>query len=161
MPGNNPKTNSFLIFQSAAIALSCIWGEVESQRIADHLFEGLVNGDWMIRTGRRSGGYFLRTGHCTSDRAQSCHIPTASRSAQLHNVDPLFKGFSAIYHQKGWVFVNAASDINERNYHIHLLTFHWGCTRFILVQVRWLHGLQQLIFEALLPFGDDEELFQE
>src|SRR5690606_34526245 len=125
MPKKQPKNQLSLDFSVRGNRIVLHLGQVESQRLADHLFMGLVNGDWMIEP----AGEVADVSYAQDIVHQIGHklpYPEGIKIAQLHNVDLAFKGFSAIFRQKGWVFVNAASEINERNYHIHLLTVSLG-----------------------------------
>lgn len=134
-------------------------GQVESQRLADQLFEGLVNGEWMIEP----AGAVADISYAQDIVHQIGHklpYPEGIKIAQLHNAAPNFKGFSAIYKQKGWVFVNAASEVNERNYHIHLLTVSLGLQTLYTNATSLASRAEQLIFEALLPFEEVESFFR-
>ncbi len=135
-------------------------GQTESQRSANQLFEGLVNGEWVIEP----AGEVADVSYAQDIVHQIGHklpYPEGIKIAQLHNIDPIFKGFSCMYHQKGWVFVNAASEINERNYHIHLLTVSLGLHSSYANPVSLANRSEQLIFEALLPYKDVESFFRE
>lgn len=135
-------------------------GQVESQRVADQLFEGLVNGDWVIEP----AGEVADVSYAQDIVHQIGHklpYPEGIKIAQLHHIDPAFKGFSCIFHQKGWVFVNAASEINERNYHIHLLTVSLGLHSSYVSAESLAARSEQLIFEALLPYKDVESFFRD
>lgn len=159
MPKKQPKNQLLLDFSVRGNRIVLHLGQVESQRIADQLFEGLVNGEWMIEP----AGEVADISYAQDIVHQIGHklpYPEGVKIAQLHNVDPLFKGFSAIYHQKGWVFVNAASDINERNYHIHLLTVSLGLQTIYSSTASLAARSEQLIFEALLPFAEVESFFR-
>ncbi|MDR6803533.1 hypothetical protein J2Y45_000803 [Dyadobacter sp. BE34] len=159
MARKQPKNQLLLDYSVRGNRIVLHLGQVESQRIADHLFEGLVNGDWMIEP----AGEVADISYAQDIVHQIGHklpYPDGIKIAQLHNVDPLFKGFSAIYHQKGWVFVNAASDINERNYHIHLLTVSLGLHTIYANTASLAARSEQLIFEALLPFEEVESFFR-
>ena len=159
MPKKQPKNQLLLDFSVRGNRIVLHLGQVESQRIADQLFEGLVSGDWMIEP----AGEVADISYAQDIVHQIGHklpYPEGIKIAQLHNVDPHFKGFSAIYHQKGWVFVNAASEINERNYHIHLLTVSLGLQTIYASTTSLANRSEQLIFEALLPFDEVESFFR-
>jgi hypothetical protein len=158
-PESNPKTSFSLIFQSAETGSFCILDKLKASVLHDQLFEGLVNGEWMIEP----AGEVADISYAQDIVHQIGHklpYPEGVKIAQLHNVDPLFKGFSAIYRQKGWVFVNAASEINERNYHIHLLTVSLGLHTLYSNTNSLAARSEQLIFEALLPFEEVESFFR-
>ena len=135
-------------------------GQIECQRAADQLFDELVNGDWVIEP----AGEVADVSYAQDIVHQIGHklpYPEGIKIAQLHNIDSSFKGFSAMYHQKGWVFVNATSEINERNYHIHLLTVSLGLHSSYANPVSLANRSEQLIFDALLPFKDVESFFRD
>jgi hypothetical protein len=159
MARKQPKNQLLLDFSVRGNRIVLHLGQVESQRVADQLFEGLVNGEWMIEP----AGEVADISYAQDIVHQIGHklpYPEGVKIAQLHNVDPLFKGFSAIYRQKGWVFVNAASEINERNYHIHLLTVSLGLHTLYSNTNSLAARSEQLIFEALLPFEEVESFFR-
>jgi hypothetical protein len=134
-------------------------GQIESQKSADRLFEGLVHGDWVIEP----AGEVADVSYAQDIVHQIGHklpYPEGIKIAQLHNIDPVFKGFSCMYHQKGWVFVNAASEINERNYHIHLLTVSLGLHSAYSTPASLARRSEQLIFDALLPYKEVESFFR-
>ncbi|MCF2503400.1 hypothetical protein L0663_08445 [Dyadobacter sp. CY107] len=159
MGKKQPKNQLLLDFSVRGNRIVLHLGQVESQRLADQLFEGLVNGDWMIEP----AGEVADISYAQDIVHQIGHklpYPEGIKIAQLHNVDPAFKGFSAIFRQKGWVFVNAASEINERNYHIHLLTVSLGLQTLYANTMSLAARSEQLIFDALLPFEDVESFFR-
>ncbi|MCF0039060.1 hypothetical protein [Dyadobacter fanqingshengii] len=159
MGKKQPKNQLLLDFSVRGHRIVLHLGQVESQRLADQLFEGLVNGDWMIEP----AGEVADISYAQDIVHQIGHklpYPEGIKIAQLHNVDPAFKGFSAIFRQKGWVFVNAASEINERNYHIHLLTVSLGLQTLYANTMSLAARSEQLIFDALLPFEDVESFFR-
>ncbi|MCE6988212.1 hypothetical protein [Dyadobacter sp. CY323] len=159
MARKQPKNQLLLDFSVRGNRIVLHLGQVESQRLADQLFEGLVNGDWMIEP----AGEVADISYAQDIVHQIGHklpYPEGVKIAQLHNVDPNFKGFSAIYRQKGWVFVNASSEINERNYHIHLLTVSLGLHTLYYNVNSLAARSEQLIFEALLPYKEVESFFR-
>ncbi len=160
MPKKQPKNQLPLDFSVRGNRIILHLGQVESQRAADNLFDGLVNGEWMIEPAGEVAdiSYAQDIVHHIGHKLP---YPEGIKIAQLHNVDQVFKGFSAIYRQKGWVFVNAASEINERNYHIHLLTVTLGLSSSYPNPVSLANRAEQLIFEALMPFHDVESFFRD
>jgi hypothetical protein len=159
MAKRQPKNQLLLDFSVRGNRIVLHLGQVESQKLANQLFDGLVNGDWMIEP----AGEVADISYAQDIVHQIGHTlpyPEGIKIAQLHNVDPQFKGFSAIYRQKGWVFVNAASEINERNYHIHLLTVSLGLHTLYANPVSLAARSEQLIFEALMPYKEVESFFR-
>jgi hypothetical protein len=160
MPRKQPKNQLPLDFSVRGNRIILHLGQVESQKAADNLFDGLVNGEWMIEP----AGEVADISYAQDIVHQIGHklpYPEGIKIAQLHNVSEVFKGFSAIYRQKGWVFVNAKSEINERNYHIHLLTVSLGLNSSYTSPVSLANRSEQLILDALLPFVDVEIFFSD
>lgn len=160
MARKQPKNQLPLDFSVRGNRIVLHLGQVESQRVSDQLFDGLVNGEWMIEP----AGEVADVSYAQDIVHQIGHklpYPEGIKIAQLHNVDPIFKGFSAIYRQKGWVFVNAASEINERNYQIHLLTVSLGLNMSYPNPVSLASRAEQLIFDALLPYREVESFFRD
>ena len=159
MPRKQPKNQLPLDFSVRGNRIVLHLGQVESVRAADELFQGLVDGEWMIEP----AGEVADISYAQDIVHQIGHklpYPEGIKIAQLHQVNEPFKGFSAIYRQKGWVFVNAASDINERNYQIHLLTVSLGLSSLYPSVSSLAARSEQLIFEALLPYSDVESFFR-
>jgi hypothetical protein len=159
MAKKQPKNQLTLDFSVRGNRMILQLGQVESKRSADQLFEGLVAGHWVIEPAGEVAdiSYAQDLVHQIGHRLP---YPEGVKIAQLHRVDPAFKGFSAIYRQKGWVFVNAASEFNERNYHIHLLTVSLGLHTLYSSTASLAVRSEQLIFEALLPYKEVETFFR-
>ena len=160
MPRKHPKNQLPLDFSVRGNRIVLHLGQVESQRSADALFDGLINGDWMIEPAGEAAdiSYAQDIVHQIGHKLP---YPEGIKIAQLHHVDDVFKGFSAIYRQKGWVFVNAKEDINERNYQIHLLTVSLGLSSSYPTTASLANRAEQLIFEALLPYSEVESFFRD
>jgi hypothetical protein len=160
MARKQPKNQLPLDFSVRGNRIVLHLGQVESQRVADELFERLLKGEWLIEP----AGEVADISYAQDIVHQIGHklpYPEGIKIAQLHHVDATFKGFSAIYRQKGWVFVNAASEINERNYHIHLLTVSLGLNTSYANPASLAARAEQLIFDALLPVAEVESFFRD
>jgi len=127
--------------------------------MADRLFEGLVNGDWMIEPAGEAADISYAQ-EIIQQIGHKLAYPEVIKIAQMRNADPLFQGFSAIYNQMGWIFVNASSDINERNYNIHLLAVSLGLHTSYANPETLLQRSEKLIFDVLLPFKEVESFFR-
>jgi hypothetical protein len=160
MARKQPKNQLPLDFSVRGNRIVLQLGQTESQREADRLFDSLVNGEWMIEPAGESAdiSYAQDIVHHIGHQLP---YPEGIKIAQLHHVDPIFKGFSAIFRQKGWVFVNASSDVNERNYHIHLLTVSLGLNTTYSNPDSLANRAEQLIFDALLPYREVESFFRD
>lgn len=134
-------------------------GQKESRQSADEIFNGLLNAEWQIEP----AGEVADVSYAQDIVHQIGHrlpYPDTIRIAQLHQVENSFKGFSAIYRQKGWVFVNAKTEINERNYHIHLLTVSLGLSSSYSSVTSLASRAEQLVFDALLSYKEVESFFR-
>lgn len=159
MPRKQPKNQLPLDYSVRGNRIVLHLGQIENMRVAETLFEGLVNGEWVIEP----AGEVADISYAQDIVHQIGHklpYPDGIKIAQLHGVDESFKGFSAIYHQKGWVFVNAKTDINERNYQIHLLTVSLGLSSAYPSKTSLARRSEQLVFDALLPYADVESFFR-
>lgn len=159
MPRKQPKNQLPLDFSVRGNRIVLHLGQIENQRSADALFDGLVNGEWMIEPAGEAAdiSYAQDIVHQIGHKLP---YPEGIKIAQLHFAEDVFKGFSAIYRQKGWVFVNAKADINERNYQIHLLTVSLGLSSSYPTTSSLANRAEQLIFEALLPYAEVESFFR-
>lgn len=133
-------------------------GQVESQQAADHIFQDLLAGKWMIEPAGEVADV-----SSAQDIIRHLNLrlpyPEVVKVAQLHGVGDAFTGFAAFYRQKGWVFVNALSDANERCYHTYLLTIALGLYPSYPSPVALAERAEQLVFETLLPPKDVNSFF--
>ena len=159
MSKRQPKNQLPLDFSVRGNRIVLHLGQIESQKSANALFEGLVEGEWMIEPAGEAAdiSYAQDIVHQIGHKLP---YPEGIKIAQLHNADEVFKGFSAIYRQKGWVFVNAALEINERNYYIHLLTVSLGLSGSYTNKASLAARSEHLIFDALLPYTEVESFFR-
>ena len=136
------------------------WGQAESQQKADQLFEGLVRGEWRVEPAGE-GADISPAQEIIQLIGHRLPYPETIKIAQLHQVDDNFVGFSAIYHQKGWVFINAHADANDRHYHACLLTASLGLYTAYTDPATLEARTEQLIVEKLLPASDVSSFFRE
>ncbi len=159
MPRKQPKNQLSLDYSVGGNRIILHLGQIENMRVADSLFERLIKGEWVIEP----AGEIADISYAQDIVHQLGHklpYPEGIKIAQLHDVDISFKGFSAIYHQKGWVFVNAKTDINERNYQIHLLTVSLGLNSAYPSKTSLARRSEQLVFDALMPYAEVESFFR-
>lgn len=159
MPKKQPANQLPLDFSIRGNRIVLNLGQVENQKVAASIFQSLLNGEWMIEPAGEVAdiSYAQDIVHHIGHKLP---YPEGIKIAQLHHVDEHFKGFSAIYRQKGWVFVNANSDINERNYQIHLLTVSLGLSSAYTSASSLAARSEQLVFDALLSYTDVESFFR-
>jgi hypothetical protein len=145
-----PKNQLPLDFSVRGDRILLTLGQVESQNAAEQLFEDLLDGKWMIEPAGE-------VADVSSAKDIIRHInlrlpyPEVVQIAQLHGVEEPFKGMAALYHQKGWVFVNALSDANERCYHTYLLTIALGLHPSYPSPATLAERAEQLVFDTMLP----------
>lgn len=159
MPRKPPKNQLPLDYSVRGDRIILHLGETEGQQAGNRLFEGLINGDWMIEPAGEAADISYAQ-DVINQIGHKLSYPEVIKIAQLRNAESLFKGFSAIYRQKGWVFVNAASDVNERNYYIHLLTVSLGLHTSYANPETLLQRSEKLIFDVMLPFKEVESFFR-
>jgi len=80
--------------------------------------------------------------------------PETVKIARLYNHPPEFLGFSAIYDQKGWVFVNAESDSYDRRFAIYFLVATLGLYSTYTNEDALRQRAEQLVMEVLMPEKD-------
>jgi hypothetical protein len=135
-------------------------GQVESQQEAEKLFEELVEGQWMIEPAGEVAD--VSSAH---DIIRHLNVklpfPEVVKVAQLHQVGEVFTGLTAIFRQKGWVFVNALADANERFYHTYLLTAALGLHPSYANPDSLAERAEQLVFCTLLPEEEVKSFFHE
>lgn len=125
-------------------------GQVESQQAAEVLFNDLVAGTWLIEPAGEVADVSSAQ-DIINNIGLKLPYPETVKVAQLHGIGTLFTGFSAVFRQKGWVFVNAQADANERCYHTYLLTVSLGLSRSYPNPVSLAQRAEQLVFETQLP----------
>lgn len=145
-----PKNQLPLDYSAHCDRLVLTLGQVESQRAAEALFNDMVVGRWLIEPAGE-------VADVSSAQDIIDHIglklpyPETVKVAQLHGLSDVFTGFSAVFRQKGWVFVDAGADANERCYHTYLLTASLGLSRTYPNPISLAQRAQQVVFETQLP----------
>ncbi|WP_247236925.1 hypothetical protein [Telluribacter sp. SYSU D00476] len=160
MAKRQPKNQLPLDFSVRGDRIVLHWGQAESQQQADQLFEGLVHGEWRVEPAGE-GADISSAQEIIQLIGHRLPYPETIKIAHLHQVDDNFIGFSAIYHQKGWVFVNAHADANDRHYHACLLTASLGLYTAYTDPATLVARTEQLIVDKLLPASDVSSFFRE
>ncbi len=133
-------------------------GQIPAQRVGEHLFQKLLNGEWLLEPAGEaadvsSGQEIIR------QLGRRLAYPETVKVAQLHNIEADFLGFSALYQDKGWVFVNAHADEYDRHYYTCLLTASLGLY-MNYPQPDSLHQrAETLVFDAFLPESEVQSFF--
>ncbi|GAB3174466.1 hypothetical protein [Telluribacter humicola] len=160
MAKRQPKNQLPLDFSVRGDRIVLHLGQVESQQKADQLFEGLVRGEWRVEPAGE-GADISSAQEIINVLGHRLPYPEIIKIAHLHQVDDNFVGFSAIYHQRGWVFVSAHVDVNERHYLACLLTASLGLYTAYTDPAMLAARTEQLVFDALLPASDVSSFFRE
>lgn len=160
MPRKAQKNQLPLDFSVRGDRIILPLGQVESQQAAGQLFQDLLDGKWMIEPAGEVADVSSAQ-DIIRDLNAKLPYPEVVKIAQLHGVGDAFTGFAAIYRQKGWVFVNALSDTNERHYHTYLLTSALGLHSSYPSSVSLAHRAEQLVFQTLLSQKEVSSFFHE
>lgn len=135
-------------------------GQIESQQAAEALFQELLDGKWLIEPAGEVADV-----SSAQDIIRHLNLklpyPEVVKVAQLHGVGTPFTGLAAIFRQKGWVFVNALADANERCYHTYLLTTALGLSPSYPNPITLAQRAEQLVFETLLSPKEVGTFFHE
>lgn len=160
MARRTPKNQLSLDYTVHADRMVLALGQIESQQVAQALFEDLVVGNWLIEP----AGEVADVSSAQDIMHQiglKLPYPQTVKVAQLHQAEDAFTGFAAVYHQKGWVFVNASAPANERCYHAHLLTAALGLHPSYPNAISLAQRAEQVVFNALLPRKEVDSFFHE
>jgi hypothetical protein len=160
MARRQPKNQLPLDFSVSANRVILSLGQTDHQRNSTKLFEGLVNGEWMIEPAGEVAD-ISSTAEVIRQIGLKLPYPSTMKIAQLHQVEDDFTGFSSIFEQNGWIFVNAKTDFNERNYQTYLLTASLGLYGSYPARTTLAARAERLVFDALLPYREVESFFHE
>lgn len=155
-----PKNQLSLDYTVHADRMVLALGQIESQQAAEALFEELVAGNWLIEPAGEVAD--------VSSAQDMIHqiglklpYPETVKVAQLHKAEESFMGFAAVFHQKGWVFVNANAPTNERCYHAHLLTAALGLHPSYPNAISLAQRAEQVVFDTLMARKEVDSFFHE
>ncbi len=132
-------------------------GQIAAQREGERLFQTLLTEEWLLEpageaTDVSSGQEIIR------QIGRRLAYPEDVKVAQLHHVENDFVGFSALYQNKGWVFINAKASDYERHYYICFLVTSLGL--YMNYPAADLSSrAEQLVFETFLPEADVRSFF--
>ncbi|WP_229236039.1 hypothetical protein [Dyadobacter tibetensis] len=134
-------------------------GSPPQQAAAEELFEGLLKGQWQLEpAGEFADISFAQ--EVIDSLALRLPYPEEVRIAQLKSTDSNFEAFSALFHQKGWIFLRAGADTYEINYYRHLLTASLGLQGLYTTEASLQLRAEQLVFDLLLPATEVESFFR-
>ncbi|TDB64005.1 hypothetical protein [Arundinibacter roseus] len=155
-----PKNQLPLDFSVRGDRMILALGQVESQRAAHGIFEELLAGNWLIEPAGEMADVSSAQ-DIIRQLGAKLPFPEVVKVAQLHSAPADFLGFAALFRQKGWVFVNALADANERYYHTYLLTSALGLYPSYPAPESMAQRAEQLVFQSLLPVQDVRSFFHE
>jgi len=133
-------------------------GQITTQREGERLFQSLLAGEWLLEPAGEaadvsSGQEIIR------QLGRRLAYPQIIKIAQLHNLQADFVGFSALFQNKGWVFVNANAGEYDRHFYTCLLTASLG----LYTNYNQLESLcqraEKLVFDAFLPENEVQSFF--
>lgn len=126
----------------------------ESNRdISRQLFDKLLRREWELEPAGETadvstGQEEIRTiGH-------RLLYPEQVKIARVFGQSPDFLGFSAIFNQKGWVFVNAETDSYDRRFMIYFLVTTLGLYPTYPQDDSLKLRAEQIVFDVLMPEKD-------
>lgn len=133
-------------------------GQVTAQREGERLFQQLLAGEWLLEPAGEvadvsSGQEVIR------QLGRRLAYPEIVKVAQLHNIETDFVGFSALYQDKGWVFVNANANEYDRHYYTCLLTASLGLYMNYSQSASLCQRAEALVFDAFLPQTEVQSFF--
>ena len=133
-------------------------GQINAQRNGEQLFQGLLAGEWLVEPAGEvadvsSGQDIIR------QLGRRLPYPETVKIAQLHKIETEMLGFSALFQNKGWVFLNAKADEHERCYYTALLTASLGLYMSYPNPDALCQRSEKLVFDALLPESEVRSFF--
>ncbi len=159
MAKRQPKNQLPLDFSVSGSRIVLPIGEVEGLKMGIEFFQQLLDGQWQLEPAgdvaeiTNSLDIIHHLGH-------KLPYPEGMKIARLHHLPDCFKGFSAIFNQKGWVFVNSKTEKFEQNYYSYLLTASLGLNSLYTSNESLSKRSEHLVFEALLPLKEIESFFR-
>ena len=150
MAKKQPKNQLGLDFNVRGDRVIYIINDEGNRVISRGLFEKLLHHDW---DPEQSG----EIADISSGQEEITLIghkllyPEMVKIARVYNQPSDFLGFSAIYNQKGWVFVNADTDSYERRFAIFFLIATLGLYPTYPQEDSLRLRSEQLILDVLMP----------
>ncbi len=155
-----PKNQLPLDYTVHADRIVLTLGQVESQQTAEILFNDLIAGNWLIEPAGEVADVSSAE-EIIRQIGLKLPYPETVKVAQLHQAGEAFMGFAAVFHQKGWVFVNVTAPANERCYQTYLLTAALGLHPSYPDAISLAQRTEQVVFDTLLPRKEVGSFFHE
>ncbi|GAA4442762.1 hypothetical protein GCM10023091_30110 [Ravibacter arvi] len=153
MAKKQPKNQLGLDFTVRGDRMIYVVSDEGNRDISRLLFDKLMRREWELEPAGdtadiTSGQEEIRTiGH-------RLLYPEQVKIARVFGQPSDFTGFSAIYNQKGWVFVNADAESYERRFTIFFLTATLGLYPTYMQDDSLRSRSEQLVLEVLMPEKD-------
>lgn len=153
MAKKQPKNQLGLDFSVRGDRMIYVINDESNRDLSRKLFDKLLQREWELEPAGEtadisSGQDEIRTiGH-------RLLYPEQVKIARVFGQPHHFLGFSAIYNQKGWVFVNAESDSYERRFSIFLLVTTLGLYPTYPQEDSLKIRAEQIVFDVLMPEKD-------
>ena len=153
MAKKQPSNQLGLDFSVRGDRMIYVINDEANRDISRNLFDRLMRREWELEPAGEtadvsSGMEEIRTiGH-------KLPYPELVKVARVFDQPNDFVGFSAIYNQKGWVFVNANSDSYDRRFIIYFLVSTLGLYPTYSNEVSLKQRAEQIVFDVLMPEKD-------
>lgn len=133
----------------------------ESNRTASRtLFDKLLRNEWSLEPAGETAD-ISPAREIMDQIGHRLLYPEQVKVARVYDQPSDFRGFAAIYNQKGWVFVNETADPYERRFDIYFLVAALGLHLTYPQEDSLRSRAEQLVFEALMPQKDVETFFRD
>ena len=159
MGNRKQSSDQFLLdfnFQTNRVLIHL--GQIKAQRIGEKLFQDLLNQEWVLEPAGEAAD-LSSANAIIRQLGRKLPYPAAIKIAQIHNQEVDFLGFSALYQQQGWVFINAKLSDYERHYYTFLLTASLGLNQSYPETMLLVPRAEKLVFDVLLPANEIETFF--
>ena len=159
MGNRKQSSDQFLLdfsFQTNRVLIHL--GQVKAQRIGEKLFQDLLNQEWILEPAGEAAD-LSSANDIIKQLGRKLPYPSTIKVAQIHNQKVDFLGFSALYQQQGWVFINAKLSDYERHYYTFLLTASLGLNQSYPETMLLVPRAEKLVFDVLLPAQEIETFF--
>lgn len=127
---------------------------------AKTIFHEFIQG--RLDTGADHGDTFIFNAASIAEHLNAkLRYPEEMSIVRLHETSGNFPGFSAMYRQTGWIFLNAEAELNRDHYYSYLLVVSLGLGSMYKNMDLLGKRAEKLVFEKLLPEKDVKSFFYE
>lgn len=153
MAKKQPKNQLGLDFSVRGDRMIYVINDESNRDISRQLFDKLLRREWELEPAGETADISSAQEEIRAIGHRLLY-PEQVKIARVFNLQPDFLGFSAIYNQKGWIFVNAESDSYERRYAIFFLVATLGLYLTYTQEDSLRSRAEQLVFDVLMPEKD-------